>query len=162
MLTQAVYAIRMLTIGSFDELRELTGRELGVSDWFVVTQEMVDRFADLTLDRQWIHVDRERAGRESRYGTTIAHGFLSLSMISQLFRETVRIQAGQKMNVNYGFNRVRFPAPVRTGSRVRLRVVLHEVRDIEEGVECMWGIRVESEGQEKPAVAAEWLTRMYV
>jgi acyl dehydratase len=152
----------MLTIRSFDELRGLIGHEVGASDWFVVTQEMVDRFASLTSDSQWIHVDRERAERESPYGTTIAHGFLSLSLMSHLFRETVRIQAGQKMNINYGFNRVRFPAPVRTGSRIRLHVVLNNVREVEQGVECAWGMRVESEGQEKPAVAAEWLTRMYV
>jgi acyl dehydratase len=151
----------MRVIAGTEELRTVVGQELGTSDWFLVTQEMVDRFAKLTLDTQWIHMDVERAEAESPFGSTIAHGFLTLALLSHLFRQTVRLEGPCKMTVNYGFNRVRFASPVRTGSRVRLRAALHSLRDVEDGLECAWEIKIESEESAKPAVVAEWLTRIY-
>src|SRR5207249_2795304 len=112
-----------------------------ISPWFTVTQAMVDAFAELTHDPQWIHIDVDRAGRESPFGGTIAHGFLTLSLISSLFRETIKINAAHRMTINYGFNRVRFTSPVRTGSRIRLRARLQSLRDVDGGVECAWDVK---------------------
>ena len=142
-------------------LKEATGQEAGVSDWVQVTQDMINRFADLTGDHQWIHVDEGRAARESPFHATIAHGFLTVSLISKLLHDAVNFRGDYKLAVNYGFNRLRFPAPVIAGSRVRARVAVNAVRDLENGIEVAWGILVEIEDKDKPAVAAEWLTRMY-
>ena len=144
-------------IQGLEELRSLVGQEAGVSDWVTVTQEMIDRFADLTNDHQWIHVDRDRAQRQSRFGTTVAHGFLTLSLLSQLMHQAVEIRGDFQMLINYGFNRVRFVSPVATGSRVRLRLVVKNVTENE----VIWGVTVEIEGAEKPAIVAEWLERFY-
>ncbi len=149
-------------IDGLDELRHAAGKEAGISEWIDVTQEMIDQFATLTGDRQWIHVDVERARRESPFGAPIAHGFLTMSLLSRIMRETVEVRGDYKLTVNYGLNRVRFPSPVPAGSRVRGRVAVNSVRDVEGGVEIAWGILVEVEGRDKPAVAAEWLTRMYL
>ncbi len=151
----------MRVIQDLDELRAAAGGEIGVSDWFAVTQQQVDAFAALTLDPQWIHIDTQRAERESPFGTTIAHGFLTLSLLSHLFRQTFRFEGEQRMTINYGFNRVRFVSPVRTGARVRLRAALQSLRDVEGGIECTWDIKIELENSAKPAVAAEWITRIY-
>jgi acyl dehydratase len=149
------------TIRDTEELKALAGQEIGVSDWLVVTQPMIAEFAELTRDPQWIHVDMERAARESPFGVTIAHGFLTLSLVSHLFRQTVAIETGQRMNINYGFNRLRFVSPVRAGARIRLRISPVKVKDVEGGIECTWNLFVECEDSEKPAIVAEWLTRMY-
>src|SRR5271166_1054450 len=106
-------------INGLDELKSLTGREVGVSEWITVTQEMIDRFADVTGDHQWIHVDRERAKRETPFGSTIAHGFLTVSLLPQLSQQTVNVQGDFTMRINYGFNRLRFVSPVPVGSRIR-------------------------------------------
>lgn len=151
----------MHVMKSVDELRAAVGTEIGVGDWFQVTQKMVDDFAALTMDPQWIHVDAERTERESPFGGTIAHGFLTLSLLSHLFRQIFRFDGVQKMTINYGFNRVRFVSPVRTGSNVRLRASLQSLRDIESGVECTWDMKIEVEGSAKPALVAEWITRIY-
>lgn len=143
------------------ELAALTGKEAGVSDWVEVTQDMINRFADLTGDHQWIHVNVDRAARESPFQSTIAHGFLTVSLLSKLMHDAVEVRGDFKLTVNYGFNKVRFPAPVLAGSRIRAHVSANSVREVENGVEVAWGISVEVEGKEKPAVAAEWLTRMY-
>ena len=105
------------TIESIDALRSLVGQEVGVSEWIEVTQSMINAFADVTRDKQWIHIDTERAARESPFGTTIAHGFLTLSLLSHLHGQAVSVHAEQKMAINYGLNRVRFPHPVPAGSR---------------------------------------------
>ena len=105
-----------------EDVRQSIGREVGSSEWLAVTQEMVDQFAELTGDRQWIHVDGERARRESPFGATVAHGFLTVALLSRLVREAVDVQTVCKLRVNYGFNRLRFPAPVMVGSRIRSRV----------------------------------------
>ena len=144
-----------------DDIRQSIGKEAGVSGWLEVGQGLIDCFAELTGDRQWIHVDTERAHRESPFGTTVAHGFLTVSLLSRLVSEAVDLRAPSKLRVNYGFNRLRFPAPVTAGSRVRARVTPNSVRDVEGGIEIAWGVVVEIERQPKPALAAEWLVRMY-
>jgi acyl dehydratase len=144
-----------------EEVRASIGREAGVSEWLEVTQDLIDGFATLTGDRQWIHVDQERARRESPFGVMIAHGFLTVALLSRLVSQAVDVQMESKLRVNYGFNRLRFPAPVPSGSRIRARVTPNAVRDIDGGIEIAWGVVVEVENQAKPALAAEWLVRTY-
>ncbi len=144
-------------IEGLEELRSLEGQEAGVSDWLAVTQEMINRFADLTDDHQWIHVDVERAQRESRFGTTVAHGFLTLSLLSQLMHQTVEIRGDFQMLINYGFNRLRFVSPVPAGSRIRARLAVKNVTENE----VIWIATIELEGSDKPAIVAEWLERFY-
>jgi acyl dehydratase len=143
-------------------LQEFVGKEIGVTEWFRVTQERINQFAETTEDRQWIHVDAERAGRESSYGATIAHGFLTLSLISHLSHEVMRMEGGVRLAVNYGLNRVRFPAAVRAGSRIRARVGLLALKEIADSVEAIFSVAVEIEGVEKPCCVAEWIVRYYV
>ena len=149
------------SIASLEELRSLIGKEVGVSDWFVVSQDLVDRFADLTHDPQWIHTDPERAKRESPYGKTIAHGFLTLSLLSHLQRQAVQIRGDFSRAINYGLNRVRFPSAVPVGSRIRVHSTLAAVDEIESGVQIAWDASIEIEGQQKPALVAQWLIRLY-
>jgi acyl dehydratase len=144
-------------VNGLEELRALIGQEVGVSDWLTVTQEMIDRFADLTGDHQWIHVDVERATRESQFGTTIAHGFLTVSLLPQLSRDAMDVRGDFKMRVNYGFNRLRFVSPVPAGARIRARFTAQKVTENE----ATWLVTVEVEGSEKPALVAEWLGRFY-
>ena len=144
-----------------EEIKASLGREAGVSDWFTVTQDLIDGFAALTGDRQWIHVDVDRARRESPFGATVAHGFLTVALLSKLVSQAVVLEVESKMRINYGFNRLRFPAPVPAGSRIRAHVTPNTVRDIEGGIEIAWGVTVEIENHAKPALAAEWLIRAY-
>jgi acyl dehydratase len=149
-----------LTVTGIDELRELVGRQLGPSDWREVTQDDVDSFAELSGDDQWIHVDTERAKEESPFGTTVAHGNLTLSMIDGFRRDLVQ-SGGFKLGVNYGWNKVRFPAPVPTGSRVRASMETLSVDDVGNGwwqVTQRWTVEVE--GSEKPACVAESVGRV--
>jgi acyl dehydratase len=148
---------RTLSIG---ELRALVGQEVAASGWLAVEQSRLQRFAEATEDYQWIHLDTERARRESPYGGTIAHGFLSLSLLSHLSAQALEI-SGCRMRINYGLNRVRFPAAVPAGARVRGRFTLQSVEDVEGGVQILWAVTVEIEGGKKPAVFAEWLVRVY-
>lgn len=143
------------------ELPSVVGRELAVSDWIEVTQDRILQFAEATGDRQWIHLDRERAARESPYKTTIAHGFLSLSLLSAMAGSSFRVEGGFRMAVNYGLNKVRFPAAVPAGGRVRGRFTLNQLEEFDGGLQFTWGVLIEIEGGEKPCVAAEWLTRAY-
>jgi acyl dehydratase len=147
-------------IESIDELKTWIGKEAGVSGWLTVTQDRINRFAALSGDSQWIHVDMERARRESPFGATIAHGFLTVALLTRLVRNAVDIRVPCKLLVNYGFNRLRFPAPVPAGSRIRARVTPNAVKDVSGGVEVAWGVVVEIEDRAKPALAAEWLLRM--
>ena len=144
-------------INGLDELSSLVGEEVGISDWLTVTKELIDRFADLTNDHQWIHIDVERAKRESRFGATVAHGFLTLSLLSQLMHQAVEVRGDFKMLINYGFNRLRFVSPVPANSRIRARLAVKSVTENE----VTWLTTVEVEGQEKPAIVAEWLERFY-
>jgi len=146
---------------TLEELRGGVGKELGVSQWHEVTQARIDRFADVTGDHQWIHLDRERAARESPYGTTIAHGFLTVSLLSMLMNEAIETTGDVKLRVNYGFNRLRFTGAVPSGSRIRGRFTLQSLKDVDGGVEIAWLSTVEVEGREKPALVAEWLGRTY-
>jgi acyl dehydratase len=143
-------------------LREYVGREIGASDWMRLEQERIDRFADVTEDRQWIHVDRERAERESPFHATIAHGFLTLSLMSHLSKQAFKIRSGIRLGLNYGLNRVRFPWPVRAGSMIRARVGLVSLKDIEGGLEATLLVTVETEGGTKPCCVAEWVVRYYL
>ncbi len=144
-----------------EELRKRIGQEIGVSAWRTVTQEQIDRFAEVTFDDQWIHIDTDRARRESPYQTTIAHGFLTVSLLPIMIREAVDFRENAKMSVNYGFNRLRFTGAVPSGSRIRARFTLNSIKDVEGGVEIAWGVTVDVEGREKPAMVAEWLGRTY-
>ncbi len=146
---------------SIAELRSRAGEEIGVSEWHTVKQEQIDRFAEVTGDNQWIHIDAERARRESPYGVPIAHGFLTVSMLSGMAQEAVKISDPAKMRINYGFNRLRFTGAVPAGSRIRAHFTLNSVKDFDSGVEIAWGVVVEVEGREKPALVAEWLGRTY-
>lgn len=149
-----------LVLASPRELKDRVGQEIVVSDWVEITQEHIDEFAEATGDRQWIHVDVERARRESPFGATIAHGFLTLSMLSAFLNRSVRF-GGSRMGVNYGFNKLRFTAPVPVGSRVRGRFVVKALDEFEGGVQVTWGVTVEREGSNKPCLIADWLTRRY-
>lgn len=151
----------MRIIESIEELRSLIGQEVAVGEWFAVEQSHIDLFADATGDHQWIHLDAARARTESPYGGTIAHGFLTLSLLSQLSHQSVEIQGDFKMRINYGLNRVRFPAPVPAGSRIRPRFTLQDVTEIDQGYQVVWAVTVEVEGGRKPALYAEWLVRLY-
>ena len=141
-------------------IREHVGREVGVSAWRTITQADIDQFADATGDHQWIHVDAARAASESPFKTTIAHGFLTLSLVSTLIRSAVQF-TNLRMAINYGCNRVRFVSPVPAGARIRGRFTVAAVEDVAGGLQVTWNGIVEREGGEKPALAAEWLVRYY-
>jgi acyl dehydratase len=141
-------------------LKDRVGEEIGVSDWIQVGQGRIDQFAEATEDRQWIHLDAARAATESPFASTIAHGFLTLSLISVLLRKAVTV-SGCRMAINYGLNRVRFILPVLSGSRVRGRFVLRELHHVSGGVQVTWTATVERDTDEKPCCVAEWLVRYY-
>ena len=142
------------------DLGGLVGRDVVLSDWLVVTQDRIDAFADATGDHQWIHVDTERARSETSFGSTIAHGFLTLSLLTALMREAVTVE-GPRMTLNYGLNRVRFVSPVPSGSRVRARIALGSTEDKGDSIQAIWIVTVEREGGDRPAVVADWIVRYY-
>jgi acyl dehydratase len=144
-----------------DSLKEYVGKEIGASEWLTITQERIAQFAEATEDRQWIHLDRERAEKESPFGTTIAHGFLTLSLISRFMKDVIQVRSGVGMAINYGLNRVRFPAPVRAGSKIRARVTLLSVKEVSGALEAVFSVTVESEGSEKPCCVVESIVRYY-
>lgn len=143
-------------ITTVDELRKRIGENVTASEWLVVSQERIDRFANATDDHQWLHVDVERARRESPFGTTIAHGFLTLSLISVLLRETVSV-GDVSMAVNYGLGRVRFAAPVPAGSRIRARFAVRSVEPHRDGTKVVWNVVVERDSDEKTCCVADWI-----
>lgn len=147
-------------VENLSELKKLVGQELAVTDYVEVTQDRIDKFADTTGDHQWIHVNLERARKESPYKTTIAHGFLTLSLMSSFMASGIQVN-GVRMAVNYGLDRVRFPAPVPCGSKIRARIALQSLEEIQGGVQAKWGIQIECESASKPSCAAEWLVRYY-
>jgi acyl dehydratase len=150
-----------LLIKNPQALKEMTGREVGVTEWFQITQERVHQFAEATEDRQWIHVNRKRASQESPYGTTIAHGFLTLSLISYFVKELIDIQDGAGLAVNYGLNRVRFPAPVPSDSKIRARIFLLASKEMADSIEATFTVIVENDHSDKPSCVAEWIIRYY-
>jgi acyl dehydratase len=147
----------MRIFGSLKELQAAAGEHLGYSDWHVVTQEQVNAFAEATGDRQWIHVDPAAAAK-GPFGTTIAHGYLTLSLIPMLVMQIVRVD-GVRMGVNYGLNRVRFPAVLPTGSRVRAGLRLLSFEEIPDGAHLIYEVSIEREGGEKPCCVAETIVR---
>jgi acyl dehydratase len=148
-------------VESLQSLHDLVGRELPPTEWLTITQERIRQFAEATEDRQWIHLDQDRARRESPYGTTIAHGFLTLSLVSFFMKDAIQIRSGVRLAVNYGSNRVRFPSPVRVDARIRARFTLLSFKDLPDGVEAIFSAVIESEGTEKPCCAAETIVRYY-
>jgi len=150
------------TLETPDSLNALVGQELAVTDWFTVTQERIQQFADATLDHQWIHIDVERARRESPFKAPIAHGFLTLSLLPHFMHEAIEIKSGVRMGVNYGLNRVRFVSPVPAGSNIRARFTLQSMKDIPpNAMEGIFNVTVEVEGGDKPCCVAEWVARYY-
>lgn len=141
-------------------LKSLVGKDLGATPWREMTFEMIKKFADATGDHQWIHVDKERIARESPFGAPIAHGYFTVSLIAGLFFELVEVR-NFAMVINYGLNKVRFPAPLKEGQKYRLKVQLGEVKEIKNGVEGMLNAAIEIEGSDKPACAAELVFRFY-
>jgi acyl dehydratase len=156
----AGYSGGMKTFQNFAELSNLVGQEVVVSDWITITQEQVNQFAEATGDDQWIHVDIEKA-KTGPYGGTIAHGFLTLSLIPQFFISSLNI-VEKRMGVNYGLNKVRFTAPVPVGSRLRAHMKLLSSEPIDnDGVQMSWQVSIEREGLAKPVCVAESLARYY-
>jgi acyl dehydratase len=155
-----VGAASVATFENADALRAQVGAEPLVSDWLTVDQARVDLFAEATGDHQWIHIDPERARRESPFGGPVAHGFLTLSLIPALLGKTLSIR--QRMGVNYGLNRVRFTSPVLVGSSLRAKFAVESVTDVENhGVQAMWNVTLEVQGSERPVCVAEFITRHY-
>jgi acyl dehydratase len=147
---------------SLEAYQKMVGQEVGVSSWHVVDQSRIDVFAHVIEDHQFIHVDPERARRETSFGTTVAHGFLTMSLLSIMSYEVMPVIQGTTMGVNYGFDRLRFISPVRAGSRVRGRFTLTEAK-LRKPTELLsrTNVSVEIEGEEKPALAADWLGLIY-
>ncbi len=149
-----------MTVFTLAELGTLVGREIATSDWMVVNQDRIDAFADTTDDHQWIHVDVDRATTETPFGSTIAHGFLTLSLTSALMRNAIRID-GLRMTLNYGLNRVRFVSPVPSGSRIRARIAVEKIEEPGDSIQVIWNVTIERDGSDKPCVVAEWIVRYY-
>ena len=145
---------------SVDELREAVGEQAGPTEWVEIDQKRIDLFAEATGDHQWIHVDPEKAA-QGPFGTTIAHGYLTLSLIPSFLPELFRVE-GVKMGVNYGSNKVRFPSPVPVGSRLRATARIGEVTEVAGGVQLVSQITLEREGGDKPVCVAETVTRFYL
>lgn len=150
------------TFESLEEVKQAIGQEVAVTDWLTMTQDRVQQFADATGDHNWIHVDVERSRRESPFKETIAHGFLTLSLLAYFMGEAIGIKSGVRMGLNYGLNKVRWVSPVKVGSKIRARFTLASVKEVDgNGVEALYNATVESEGGTKPACVAEWLVRLY-
>ncbi|MGH3972130.1 MAG: MaoC family dehydratase [Pseudonocardiaceae bacterium] len=142
-----------------DEVRAAAGEQLGTSDWMIIDQQRVNAFADATEDHQWIHIDPQRAAA-GPFGTTIAHGFLTLSLLPHLINQTYRVE-GTTMVINYGLNKVRFPAPVPVGSKLQAEVTLAEVSEVTDGLQLVLRATLQIEGTPKPGCVADWVTRVY-
>jgi acyl dehydratase len=145
---------------SVHDLEPRVGSEIAVSPWLPIEQERIRLFADATDDHQWIHVDPERA-RSGPFGGTIAHGFLTLSLMPRMIKDALQVE-GVRMSVNYGLNKVRFTSPVPSGARVRARVALGKLEKVDGGVQLTFNVTVEREGSERPCLVAEWLVRHYL
>jgi acyl dehydratase len=155
-----------IEIENLNSLKEWQGREFPATEWFALTQERIQQFADATEDRQWIHTDSGRARRESPFGGAIAHGFLTLSLLSNWIKQVVTIRAGLAMTINYGLNKVRFPSPVHAGESVRARVTLLSLEEspatvLPQFADATFLVRVEAQSSSKPCCVAEWLVRYY-
>jgi acyl dehydratase len=151
-----------LVLESLQSLQDYAGSEIATTAWLTITQERIQQFADATGDHQWIHVDPERARRESLYGSTVAHGFLTLALMSHFMREAIQWPPSIRQIINYGLDRVRFPAPVRAGDRIRARIRLQSCKELEGSLKAVFEITIEAEGAEKPCCVAEWILRYYL
>jgi acyl dehydratase len=150
----------MRSFANLAAMKAEIGNEVAVSDWVAITQARIDLFADATGDHQWIHTDAERAARESPYGATVAHGFLTLALLPALLVNALHM-VDMTMGLNYGLNKVRFPAPVPVGSRLRARLTIAAIDDIADGAQVLWGVVIEREGGDKPVCVAEFVMRRY-
>jgi len=150
-----------VVIQDLDALKDFVRREIATTDWVEINQDRIRQFAEVTEDRQWIHLDSDRARKESPYGAAIAHGFLTLSLLSHLAEQAVQIQSGVGMILNYGLNRVRFPAAVPAGSKIRARFTLQSLTDVSNAREAIFSVVVELQGQPKPCCVADWVIRYY-
>ena len=150
-----------LVFENLDEFREMEGKSFPPGEWIPVTQDMIDDFAKATGDFQWIHVDAEKAAEHSPFGKTVAHGFLSLALLSRLLGDAIRVRSAT-MGVNYGLNKVRFPSPVPVDSRIRLKGRVQELEEYRNnGLKITWHCAVEIEGSDKPACVAEFISLMF-
>ena len=156
-----VYLVRTDLL-SFEDLKEKLGLEVGVSRWFTIDQTRVDKFADLTEDWQYIHVDTV-AAKKTPFNGTIAHGFLTVSLLSAMYYDAIPVIEGSKLGVNYGFDKLRFLSPVKVGSKVRGRFELSDIREVRPfEISTIWRVEVEIEDFEKPALVAHWIGRQYL
>ncbi len=153
--------MKPLEFANFEEFRLMKGKQLPAGNWYTVTQQMINDFANATLDKQWIHVDEKRAEKESPFKSTVAHGFMSVAMISKLLEESFSIKS-VKMGLNYGLNKVRFPNPVPVNSKLRMHTVINEIEELNNnGIKVTFSCLIEIEGQEKPACVAEFLAALF-
>ena len=152
--------MKSVIFASLAEVKSHIGEEVAFSDWIKIEQSQINSFADSTNDHQWIHTDETRANKESPYGSTIAHGFLTLSLIPSFLESCIQYPFS-KTSINYGLNKVRFPSPVRVNSLVRGRFQIKEIHDIEGGVQIEWLMTIDIQGVEKPACVADMLIRLY-
>lgn len=151
----------MLVFKNLEEFRSIKGKGLPTGEWYTVTQQMINDFANATLDKQWIHVDEERAAKESPFKSTVAHGFMSVSMISRMLEEMFIVKS-VKMGLNYGLNKVRFPSPVPVNSELRMHTSVKDIEDINNnGIKITFSCTIEIKGQEKPACVAEFLAALF-
>lgn len=150
----------MRTIENVSALQALVGQAVADSGWLTMTQDRISAFAEATGDSQWIHLDAARARAESPYGTTIAHGFLTLSLVTAMHFDAVKV-GELRMAINYGLNRVRFMSPVTCGSRIRGRFTLASVEDVKDAKQAVWDVTIEREGSDKPVAVVEWVVRYY-
>jgi acyl dehydratase len=151
----------MLVFKNLEEFRSIKGKDLPTGEWYTVTQQMINDFANATLDKQWIHVDEERAAKESPFKSTVAHGFMSVAMISRMLEEMFIVKS-VKMGLNYGLNKVRFPSPVPVNSELRMHTSVKDIEDINNnGIKITFSCTIEIKGQEKPACVAEFLAALF-
>ena len=151
----------MLVFKNLEEFRSIKGKGLPTGEWYTVTQQMINDFANATLDKQWIHVDEERAAKESPFKSTVAHGFMSVAMISRMLEEMFVVKS-VKMGLNYGLNKVRFPSPVPVNSELRMHTSVKDIEDINNnGIKITFSCTIEIKGQEKPACVAEFLAALF-
>jgi acyl dehydratase len=153
--------MKPLVFENFSEFKLMIGKELPTGNWYTISQQMINDFANATLDKQWIHVDEARAEKESPFKSTVAHGFMSISMISKLLEESFSIKS-VKMGLNYGLNKVRFPNPVPVNSELRMHTVVKEIEDLaNNGIKVTFSCIIEIKGQKKPACVAEFLAALF-
>ena len=143
------------------DLKTLIGQELAPTGWFTVTQDRINKFAEATEDHQWIHLDEPRAKKESPFGATIAHGFLTLSLVSHFMKQAVEVKSGVRLAVNYGLNKVRFPAPVKSGAKIRAKIKVESAKELPDCIEAIFAVTIEAEHAQKPSCVAECIVRYY-